>query len=478
MKSLSVALIDLCEPSPSALVQDIKAILNSSEIPVRLTFSEEKTAILSALKESSHPFHQSVPDVLLIVLPGDIGEIERSVIRKLSQKPGRIPIIAVIKDAETNQLMDLFRLGVVDFITPPVRQVDLLPRLWRLVEHAQKRESMRERLKETVGLKQLIGTSPAFTAETQKIPLIADCDSNVLISGETGTGKEMFARAIHYLSPRSDKPFIPVNCGAIPVELIENELFGHVRGAYTSAATSQDGIIQESDGGMLFLDEIDCLPLHAQVKLLRFLQEKEFRQLGSAKTRRADVRIIAATNCDLDHAVQKGAFRRDLFYRLNIIRVSLLALRERREDIPLLARHFVDHYSLEFNRPIDGIETEAMQKLLAYDWPGNVRELRNVIERAVVFSSHDVLQKDDIHLPQAEPAVPALLFQEAKARVIVHFEKTYINDLLIAHRGNITRAARAAGKNRRAFWELIRKHEIDVQVSSFRPSNQDNLPPG
>ena len=240
---------------------------------------------------------------------------------------------------------------------------------------------------ETSGPKQMIGKSPAFAGQLQKIRFIGNCDSTVLITGETGTGKEMFARAVHDLGPRAGKPFAPVNCGAIPHDLIENELFGHTKGAFTSAVTSENGLVHETEGGTLFLDEIDSLPLSAQVKLLRFLQEKEYRQLGSSKTRYADVRIIAATNLNIEEAVAKGAFRRDLYYRLNIIPLHLPPLRERREDIPLLAEHFIRQYALEQNKVIDDVTPEAVQKLLLDDWPGNIRELQNAMERAVVFSS-------------------------------------------------------------------------------------------
>ena len=199
-------------------------------------------------------------------------------------------------------------------------------------------------------MKQLIGESLPFLDEIKKIPTVAKCDANVLIFGETGTGKELCARAIHYLSPRASKPFIPFNCGAIPTELMENELFGHVQGAFTGASTAQPGLIGAADSGTIFLDDIDCLPASSQAKLLRFLQEKEYRQLGSAKMFQADVRVIAATNSDLEAAVDEGKFRQDLYYRLNVIPLTLPALRDRRDDIPLLARHFINKYANEFQK--------------------------------------------------------------------------------------------------------------------------------
>jgi two-component system, NtrC family, response regulator GlrR len=311
------------------------------------------------------------------------------------------------------------------------------------------------------GLRHLLGESPDFVSQARKIPVIAKCDANVLIAGETGTGKEVFARAIHYCSVRADKPFVPVNCGAIPVELVENELFGHERGAFTTAMTLQAGLIEEANGGTLFLDEIDCLPVLAQVKLLRFLQEKEYRPLGAARIRKADVRVIAASNLNLEEAVGNGRVRKDLFYRLNIISFTLPPLRERREDIALLAYHFLNKYSNEFNKDVDEFTPDAVRRLTVYSWPGNVRELEHVIERAVVLCEGPTLNSSDIVLSSL-PGECQESLQEAKAREIARFEKNFIQGLLRASGGNITRAAEAAQKNRRAFWQLIQKHRIDV----------------
>lgn len=241
------------------------------------------------------------------------------------------------------------------------------------------------------------------------------------------------------------------------------KLFGHVRGAFTGADSSQTGLINEANDGTLFLDEIDCLSPPAQVKLLRFLQAKEYRQLGSTKMHQADVRVIAATNINMEEAVKKGKLRQDLYYRLNIIPFMLPPLRERKEDIPLLAGHFLEKYATEFNKQVTDFTPDAMQKLMSYDWPGNVRELENIIERAVVFSKHTVVQSIDIALPSSETTESDKSFQEAKSKAVAQFEKNYIWNILFAHQGNITKAAKAAQKNRRAFWELIRKHKIEVQ---------------
>ncbi|NVM20900.1 MAG: sigma-54-dependent Fis family transcriptional regulator [Desulfobacterales bacterium] len=318
---------------------------------------------------------------------------------------------------------------------------------------------------------QLVGESPSFCAEIKKIPIVAAGDASVLISGETGTGKELCAQAIHYLSPRAAKPFVPVNCGAIPVELLENELFGHRAGAFTNASTSQPGLIHEANGGTLFLDEIVSLPPSAQVKLLRFLQEKEYRPLGSTKTYRADVRVIAASNIDVEKAVMEGTLSRNLYYRLNVVPIKLPPLRERREDIPLLAHHFLARYSARFNKQVSDFSPEAVQVLVLHDWPGNVRELEHVVQRAIVLTEEAVIQRSDIVLASVETTLGQEPFKEAKAQVIEQFEKDYITKLLEAYQGNISRAARAAQKNRRAFWELIRKHGIDVQsLKGFRDS--------
>lgn len=375
-------------------------------------------------------------------------------------------IIVITEDCDAGEILELMKLGASDFMVPPVNVSATVPRIWRLVSKASWRQDPIQSVKATVGMKLLIGQAPSFLAETRKIPLLASCDGRVLILGETGTGKELFARAIHYLSPRMRYPFVPVSCGAIPVELLENELFGHRRGAFTGATTEKPGLINEAEGGTLFLDEIDALPLLAQTKLLRFLQEGEYRPLGASKSLQADVRVIAASNANLGQAVKEGRLRQDLYYRLNIVRLNLPPLRDRREDIPLLAAHFLRRYALEFRRSVAALSEAALQKLMFYDWPGNIRELENTIERAVVLTDKEYVGGTEIVLPDSDPDIEIESFQESKAKMITNFERSYIRDLMIAYRGNVTHAARAAKKNRRAFWELIRKHHIDV--SSFR----------
>lgn len=377
------------------------------------------------------------------------------------------PII-VISDADSSvELLDVLEAGAADFVIAPPREVDLLSRVWRALGRTRSEKVIIKRLKERLGLKQLIGESKAFIAEIKKIPALARCGATALILGETGTGKELCARAVHYLSSRENKPFVPINCGALPFDLIESELFGHAEGAFTGASKSKHGLIHEAEGGTLFLDEVDCLPLPAQVKLLRFLQEKEYRPLGSTKTHRANVRTIVASNADLEEAVRSGKLRQDFYYRLNIISLVLPPLRDRREDIPLIAAHFLSQYAEEFDKLEPHLSAEAMQKLLSYDWPGNVRELEHVILRAVALSERAVIEASDIALPDSSSPQQGESFQKAKSRIVAQFEKGYIERLLLSHQGNITKAANASQKNRRTFWQLIRKHRIDVR--SFKP---------
>jgi two-component system response regulator GlrR len=374
-----------------------------------------------------------------------------------------IPVLVLVEAGEPNEMLAWLKLGAADFLTIPLRANDVLPRVWRLLEHVDLDIPLPRSHMVKDGVNELVGENPKFLREIEKIRSIAKCDASVLISGETGTGKELCARAIHYLSPRTRHAFIPVNCGAIPADLVENELFGHEPGAFTGAKTSRPGLIQEADGGTLFLDEIDCLPLLSQVKLLRFLQEKEFRSLGSTKLCKTDVRIIAATNADCEEALRTGKLRRDLYYRLNVIPLNLPSLRERGEDVLLLARHFLVKHATQLNKQIIGFSTSAIRKLYFYEWPGNVRELEHIIMRAVVLSGGEVIRADDITLLDKVDPARSESFREAKDRIVAEFEKTYIRSLLLKCSGNISEAARIAHKDRRAFWELIRKHHISVK---------------
>lgn len=463
VSELASTLMEMLETGASRPIQVLHEIIDLSE----------GTDSVSTLGEITGEFG---PSVIFVVLSLTTMKQAGTLFESLNRNPCKAPVIAVIEGERPEEVADLFRLGIADFVTPPLRSMDVLPRLWRLLDRNGSSKTLTSAVKGKLAMKHLrhlVGKCPTFVVEIEKVPIVAHCDASVLISGETGTGKELFARAIHYLSKRASKPFIPFSCGAVPVELVENELFGHTQGAFTSANSSRPGLIRECEGGTLFLDEVDCLPLAAQAKLSRFLQEKEYRQLGSAKIRYADVRVIAATNVDLEKAAREERFRQDLYYRLRVIPLILPPLRERRGDIPLLARHFLAKYSAEAGKPVIDLSPAAMEKLRQYDWPGNVRELKHVIERAVVFSDRQIIQDVDIDLPFSENTHKILSFNAVKSKFVSQFEKNYIEELLQSHAGCISKAARAAEKNRRAFWELIRKHKIDAQ--RFRQNANQNL---
>jgi two-component system response regulator GlrR len=371
-----------------------------------------------------------------------------------------LPIIVILETAERDQLPRLLDMGAADFCLAPLRLEELLPRVLRWSSSISPTKVLVRQLENELGLQQLLGESRAFLEAMNKLPKLARCDASLFITGETGTGKEMCARTIHHLGPRANQPFVPVNCGAIPSELVENELFGHDAGAFTGACSTVRGLVHDAEEGTLFLDEIDSLPLHTQVKLLRFLQDQEYRPLGARKTFQADVRIIAASNANVEEVVRSGKFRADLFFRLNVLPLKLPPLRERPEDIPLLARHFVAKYAQASLSVLKVLSRTALEKLFAYDWPGNVRELENIIERALFLSEHPMITAQDISLPETKLLPGEASFKVLKARAIADFETSYVRQLLAASDGNISKAARTAKKNRRAFWQLMRKHDI------------------
>ena len=467
MKRATILLLEICPPGAlCAQLADIRSLTSELKLEhKRLTHFDDGAARAAALKTAVG----TGPSLVLLCLGSEQMKCADALLRSLHSEARKIPVILVIEEGEPALLHELLREGASDFVTPPLRAIDVVPRVLRLLEQARKDETPVGVAKEKLGLKRLIGESSAFASEVSKFPAVARCDATVLLLGETGTGKELCARAIHYLSPRANRAFVPVNCGAIPHDLVENELFGHEREAFTGASSSSAGLIREADGGTLFLDEIDCLPLLAQVKLLRFLQEKEYRPLGSTKMRQADIRIMAATNADLENAVVRGTLRRDLFYRLSVIPLVLPPLRDRRDDIPLLANHFLARYADEFNKNVIGFSPDLLRVMLNYEWPGNIRELEHVIQRAVVMSDKELLGLADVSLPGSNQTLPENSFNETKAGMIARFERNYIDELLRTHQGNISKAARAVRKDPRALRRLIRKHNIDVQTFRQHP---------
>lgn len=307
----------------------------------------------------------------------------------------------------------------------------------------------------------VLGDSESMRSAAARVAVIAETDATCLLLGETGTGKELFARAIHYLSDRKHRPFVPVNCGAIPDHLFENEMFGHRRGAYTDAQSNEVGLLAYGDKGTIFLDEVDALSAGAQVKILRVLQEREYRPVGSAHTIPANIRIVAATNCNLLKRVEAHQFREDLYFRLNILSLTIPPLRERLEDLPILASHYLREYATVHRRQVTGINDDAIASLQAYRWPGNVREFQAVMQRAVLTARTAALSTADLALPETTPAPsPHLTLKAAKNVAVSHCERSYLSAVLLRCEGNITRAAKMAGKERRSFQRLLRKYSI------------------
>ncbi|MBI3068707.1 MAG: sigma 54-interacting transcriptional regulator [Betaproteobacteria bacterium] len=303
----------------------------------------------------------------------------------------------------------------------------------------------------------IITRSAAMEDVLTKARLVAESDASVFIRGESGTGKELLARAIHRASPRRDRPFVAINCGAIPEQLLESELFGHVKGAFTGAARDHKGLVVTADGGTLLLDEIGDMPLALQVKLLRVLQEKHVRPVGSTQSFAADVRIISATHRDIEAEMAAGRFREDLYYRLNVVSLALPPLAERREDIPLLANHFLTQLAQKYKKTLAGFSPEALEALVAAAWPGNIRQLYNVVEQAVALATTPLIPPASVQQAIQNQQNEFASFEEARRK----FEREYLTQLLKITNGNVTQAARLAKRNRTEFYKLLARHEID-----------------
>ncbi|CAB3778796.1 Transcriptional regulatory protein QseF [Paraburkholderia ultramafica] len=328
----------------------------------------------------------------------------------------------------------------------------------------------------------LIGASAAHRQVMETLDLVAPIDAEILITGPTGVGKELYANYVHQRSPRAGNAFVAVNCGGLPRELIENELFGHIGGAFTGARLQSAGLIAEAEGGTLFLDEVDSLPLDAQAKLLRFIQEKEYRRLGETRLRHADLRIVAATNADLVGAVREKRFRQDLYYRLRVVPIDVPALVERPEDIPLLLAAFAIRYAKAYGLAPVTFSNCALEKLRSYSWPGNVRELENCVKYLTCMQLARTVEIFDLPLERADEPdelLPLTLLVESgdlktvKREVICLFERVYLESALRRCDGNIAAAARASGKARRAFFELMRKHGL----TGCQNSSEHKTPP-
>ena len=403
----------------------------------------------------------NVPQVAIVLWSDDLNQTQH-VLRSLD---ARTSLLIVCDSTAAITSVNGAANPATDFLFTPFDKNELLFRVRRLIEKGHRHATVQEAA-QACALAQLIGEDPKFVSLKRRIPVVARFDSTVLLTGETGTGKERFARALHYSSPRAAKPFLPVNCGAIPLDLFESELYGHRRGAFTGSIDGQTGLIAEAEGGTLFLDEVETLSLASQVKLLRFLQDQVYYPVGSAKPKQANVWILASTNIELPLKIQDGTFREDLYYRLAVIGLALPPLRQRPGDISLLASHFWKIYSARAGRQGE-LPPNVLAALSRHNWPGNVRELQNVVQQLAVSES-ELLQPRDLTIPHAEHLADSepTSFAQRKASVIADFEKRYLTELLRTHQGNVTHAALEAGKDRRALGRLIKKHRIARQESS------------
>jgi DNA-binding NtrC family response regulator len=437
------------------------------EILVRLGFTNIDSWEWDDLRNDNRNHFNKV-----LVIP-----VDQKIILTPKSKPDfetirKIPVLGVIQAPERNFDVDFLNY-FNEFLYWPCSENELAIRLENLYNKFRVIPDLNgdaKLLEEFIDLN-LVGSSPAFVHVLQQIKKIARCDAPVLIEGESGTGKELTARAIHYLSERRDYPFIPLNCGAIPDGLLENELFGHQQGAFTDANTSQEGILSQAEGGTLFLDEVDTFSPKGQIVLLRFLQDFLYKSLGSSTPKRANIRIIAASNVKLQELVNKGDFRKDLYFRLDIMSITMPSLSQRGNDVLELANYFLNKFRIQYNQPEKQLDLASFQSLKQYRWPGNVRELENMLHKEFLLADGPLITLNGVrsirqerrksHIDRRQEHYLKKNMQEAKAEIIRRFEIEYLTRLLAETGGNVTKAAKRAGKERRSLGKLIKKHGID-----------------
>ena len=424
-------------------------------------------------------------DVALVDLqmPGMTG---MDMLRQISEQNIDVHVVIMTAHGDVDVAVQAMHAGAYHFLTKPFRSSDEVAlTIRKAVEHRRLRDrnlALERRLQRTEKFGDLIGSSKSMHDVYERATGVAGTSSTVLIVGESGTGKELTARAIHARSNRANSRFVAVNCSAIPENLIESELFGHVRGAFTGATTTRQGLFENADGGTLFLDEIGDLPPLAQVKVLRALQEGEVRRVGSDETRTVDVRVIAATNVDLRDRINDGRFRQDLFYRLSVVEIALPSLRERVEDIPLLAYHFLQKHAEASRSDVRRISPEALSVLQSRAWPGNVRELENAIQHAIVFCRGPTILPGDLPAAGANESTATrpmalssmladLPYRTAKERALEDFERAYFTTLLNRTGGNVSEAARQAGLDRSNFRRALRRAKIRSSTQTTTTTN-------
>ncbi len=409
-----------------------------------------------------------------IKMPGMSG---LEVLQRIKEQARDIPVIMITAYATVDMSIQALRKGAYDMLTKPFEPEELVYRVKNALQQSRLLEENRELRAELEGkfnFDNIVGASGGLKAVLERVEKVAVRDTAVLITGESGTGKELIAQAIHYNSPRKEHRFVAINCGALPESVMESELFGYRKGAFTGAKENRQGLLEAADGGTLFLDEVGNLPMNVQKTLLRFLQEKEFNRLGDTAPTRVDVRVLSATNSDLKQVVKSGAFREDLYYRLNVVNIHLPPLRERTDDIPLLAAHFIALQNQKFGTSVRGFDKEAMQAMCAFAWPGNIRQLRNVIEACMAMVGEEYISREtldqfvevgheQVGIPPAATAMAGELpFNAALER----FEADLITGLLRKHGGNIDAAAREAGMNMATMYRKIKRYGIRKEECS------------
>ena len=463
MKSPRILLVD----DDADIRETMVTLLTMNDYSVT-SVADGQSAIEEVKKEK---FNIVITDLMMPKMTGI------DVIKNLKAIDPDLQCIVITGYATVSTAVDAMKAGAYDYLMKPFNGTEVLMLLKRVME-LQDLQAENSQLKRTLhqryGYENLIGSSEGIQKVCSLIEKVAETDSTILILGESGTGKELVARTIHYNSPRKNKPLIPINCGAIPETLLESELFGHEKGAFTGASTTRIGRFELADGGTIFLDEIGDMSPTLQVKLLRVLQQREFERVGGVRTIKVDVRIIAATNIDLEHAVHEGKFREDLYYRLNVIPVVIPPLRERADDIPLLMDHFLSHFNKTKKRDIKGFSPASMDILISYPWPGNIRELENLVERLIILKGNGTICPDDLpdkfisHTLNNEGALHITLPETGVnlKDVVEEFENNLILQAMQKAQGVKNKAAQLLSLNRTTLVEKLKKKKLDYHINA------------
>ncbi|MDI6849655.1 MAG: sigma-54 dependent transcriptional regulator [Candidatus Saccharicenans sp.] len=455
------ALIHLIDDEP-IIHEVLGQLLESESFKVEISASGEE-----ALKK----FEDQKFDLILLdlLMPGLDG---LEVLKQIKKIDPEALVIIITAYASVESALTAIKMGAYDYIQKPFKNDELLMTIRRALEHRRLQEEnirLRHELKKKFSFENIIGKSQAMMNVFDLIKAAAPTRSTILIQGESGTGKELVARAIHLNSDRARHPFVVVNSGSLPPDLLESHLFGHVKGAFTGAVSDKKGLFEAADRGTIFFDEISSISLETQVKLLRVMQDKEFMRLGGTKIIKVDVRIIAATNTDLEELIEQKTFRKDLFYRLNVIKIELPPLRARKEDIPLLVKHFIELYNTENQKQVEGVSEDVMEILMDYDWPGNVRELENVLERAVVLSKSRVITREA--LPSFLLNGKKTMFEELDNASLdlkektAEFQKKLILTALEKSGGVQKKAAQMLGLKPTTLNEMIKRLKINIRLA-------------